>query len=336
MCWKLWLAEWGATFWKKVWDFVGQNTPREPLYAHGVKVPEYLKQLGRWKPSSDEGYQRNARANVLRSHRMIAEFVRSNAGREDVFDEESVFAKIGSAMAEEGLEDQEIEAQVERLRYFAGPGDWRDATIRVEWSDQGPMTLTFKKKVVEDGDKEDEEMMDAWGEDDDDEIDGIEGQNTAQLRGQFVCSIVGRSKTRTLHKVGECHRLPSVHYHEFEVLGFDVPKAESYHKICSVCFPDKDRLISLEEDESSSEEVSSYDSSESGEEATWKRRGWKSHLRVQELVDRVQNRVACEGVVQAVHVTVEPLESKFVACFWDRRRNRISAVGKWHHKGSRP
>lgn len=32
------------------------------------------------------------------------------------------------------------------------------------------------------------------------------------ISGSFVVSIVGRSQTRTLHRVGECHRQPGVHY----------------------------------------------------------------------------------------------------------------------------
>lgn len=39
-----------------------------------------------------------------------------------------------------------------------------------------------------------------------------------QVAGMYVVSIVGRAKTRTLHKIGECHRQPGVHHAAYEVL----------------------------------------------------------------------------------------------------------------------
>ena len=238
-------------------------------WSQGAQVPEDVrKQMGRWRPSTDEGYQRNARANILRSHRRIAEYIKTNKGREDVFDEEEVLRDIGRRMAQYGADNETIDEQKEKLRYFAEPGEWHDAQFNVEWTSEGPIHLNLRgqdRKSRED--TEDEKMDDGWDEEDDDDDEADDEKNdTAKLRGQFVCSIVGRSKTRTLHKVGECHRLPSVHYHEYEVLGFEVPKPEKYHKACSICFPDKERLISLEEQESSSEDVSSSDTTESGEE----------------------------------------------------------------------
>ena len=88
------------------------------------------------------------------------------------------------------------------------------------------------------------------------------------LRGSYVVSIVGRSGRRTLHKVGECYRLPGVHFKNFETMGESMPDAGTYHVICKVCFPKScGQSFSLdvggqtaEVDESSGEDISSSDS----------------------------------------------------------------------------
>ena len=49
-------------------------------------------------------------------------------------------------------------------------------------------------------------------------------------------SIVGRAKTKTLHRYGECYRQPGVHYQVFESFGSELPKAKMYHRACRVCF----------------------------------------------------------------------------------------------------
>ena len=67
-------------------------------------------------------------------------------------------------------------------------------------------------------------------------------------------SIVGRSAMRTLHRVGECHRIPGLHYGSYEVLGQEPPSAEKFHKSWS------------ESETSDGEENSSSDSSTSLEE----------------------------------------------------------------------
>ena len=65
-----------------------------------------------------------------------------------------------------------------------------------------------------------EEEEESWEEDGEER--GMR-DDAANLKRLFVCSVVGRSKTKTLHKVGECHRLPGIHYRTFEVLGEEFP-----------------------------------------------------------------------------------------------------------------
>ena len=56
-------------------------------------------------------------------------------------------------------------------------------------------------------------------------------------KGRYFASLVGRSQRRTLHRGGECHRVPGVHYKRFEDLGEDLPPEGMYHRVCKECFP---------------------------------------------------------------------------------------------------
>ena len=84
-------------------------------------------------------------------------------------------------------------------------------------------------------------------------------------RGTFVLSIIGRCKRRTLHRVGECHRIPGVHYAEFEVVGNEPPTKDRFHHSCKICFPRGVETApeSSGEEEPEDGEVSSSDSSTS-------------------------------------------------------------------------
>ena len=69
------------------------------------------------------------------------------------------------------------------------------------------------------------------------ESDAEEAKQTGL--GQYVCSLVGRSKRRTLRRVGECFRIPGIHYADFIELGFEMPSADTYHSACTDCFSKK-------------------------------------------------------------------------------------------------
>lgn len=106
--------------------------------------------------------------------------------------------------------------------------------------------------------------------------DGLEQPNILPLEkvaGMFVVSVVGRSKTKTLHRVGDCHRQPGVHYAHFEVLGQEAPNASAYHKACRQCFrfgiADVAGAANAPGEDESSGEVTSSEMTESeGEEST--------------------------------------------------------------------
>lgn len=57
-------------------------------WAAAARIPpDIRRQMGRWRPAADEGYERVTRANILRSQKVIAAFLRDNKGRGDPMDE---------------------------------------------------------------------------------------------------------------------------------------------------------------------------------------------------------------------------------------------------------
>jgi len=59
--------------------------------------------------------------------------------------------------------------------------------------------------------------------------------------GVYVLSITGRGGRKTLHRVGECHRVPGVHYGKVEVVRKNPPAAPEFHQSCMICFPRRGR-----------------------------------------------------------------------------------------------
>ena len=83
-------------------------------------MPEDIKkQMGRWQPSTDEGYERLVKGNVMRAQQHIAERIRKSQGKPDELDEEVVLMELGEMMHEDGFNEEVIATQIELLRYFS-------------------------------------------------------------------------------------------------------------------------------------------------------------------------------------------------------------------------
>ena len=227
--------------------------------------PDIRRQMGRWRPAVDEGYERTTRANILRAQRVIASFLRDNQGRGDPMDEGAVLEAVSIKMGLLGYPDEAMEVQARLLETFQPEELAFEPSWRPKWTPTGPVVLVepeedddVKDMVNDTGDggfeSEGEEMQ----------MQPAEIVRAEQIAGTYVVSIVGRSRTRTLHRVGECHRQPGVHYSQFEILGDEPPDASEYHRACKNCFGKDGALAggSPEEDESSGE-VTSSDSMES-------------------------------------------------------------------------
>ncbi len=248
-------------------------------WAAWARVPEDIKkQMGRWQPSADEGYERLVKSNnVMRSQEHIAEKIRKSQGRPDELDEEMVLEELYEMMILDGFRREAAAAQLEILRYFSEKleptskrqrsvslGSWEEAGFVDEESFQG--MLERLDPDAEDGERgADAEPLIAQCKDEEEVADLAEA---VSLRGSSVVSIVGRGGRKTLHKVGECYRLPGVHFKNYEVMGDSMPDEGSYHVICKVCFPKSNALAMSGDgsgqtaagDDSSGEDISSSDS----------------------------------------------------------------------------
>jgi hypothetical protein len=93
-------------------------------WAEGSGVPEHVrKQIGRWTPTVDQAYERNARSNMLRAQATIACFIKKNLGARDHFDEALVIAAVSERM-EKKLAAFGTHSNPKRIR-LVGPGEAR-------------------------------------------------------------------------------------------------------------------------------------------------------------------------------------------------------------------
>ena len=72
-------------------------------------------------------------------------------------------------------------------------------------------------------------------EETEDEGEG-DGEPMIETTGTFVFSIVGSCHRRTLHRVGECWRVPGVHYRNYLSAGNDRPPLAAGDRECRDCF----------------------------------------------------------------------------------------------------
>lgn len=202
-------------------------------WAQAARVPEDVrKMIGRWRPSADEAYEQNVKVNVRSFQRVVATFVKENIGNSDPFDETVVVQLVEQRMQGMGCTQEQCDEQMMKLMTYMPGSDAAKAC----WTTTGPIVL------VEDGSDSVEVKTELRAESIEEEIEeenefeqpGI--TPLEKVAGMFVVSIVGRSKTRTLHRVGECHRQPGLHYAQFEVLGEEAPSTTAYHRACRQCF----------------------------------------------------------------------------------------------------
>ena len=216
---------------------------------------ETCKRLGRWTPTVDQAYDRSVRRRILLAQTRVAVFIRRNLGHQDPFDEELALKRMGDLMEAMGFNKDETDAQMVRLRSFYEFGPPSKKQKWVELCDLG---------AVEEHAPEPECPEELAAERDEVESVSSEAPDPVEAkpvvaRGMFVICTVGRSGRKTLHRVGECHRLPGVHFQDFEVVGDEPPEASSYHHACLQCFPRGAALEESDEEASSSGDASSSD-----------------------------------------------------------------------------
>lgn len=261
----------------------GEGDSYEPLLEHGVPScwtehservtlrtwakaagigDDVCKRLGRWTPTVDQSYDRSVRVQILQAQIKIAGFVWENRGCQDPFDENKVLDRVAERMAAMDYQKEKIDEQVMKLKTFydMGPPPKRrrhvegELEVDEDWEQAG-QEEKLRLPEIELGETDEEEISEDERE--------TEEKPTLVAPGSYVVSTVGRTSRQTLHRVGECHRVPGVHFSKFEVMGDDPPDPTMYHHACMICFP---RGAVQEEPEtgSSSGDCSSSDT-ESGE-----------------------------------------------------------------------
>ena len=238
-------------------------------WAQAAQIPEDVRRMiGRWKPSADEGYERNVRVNVLRCQQVLAAYIKENMANSDPFDETTVVKLVAQRLGAMGYSQEECDEQSMRLLTFM-PGEGAAKPCRKpNWTTTGPVVLVKDAPDAVEVKIEGEQAADAEDEPAEAEAAASGMTPLEKISGMYVVSIVGRSKTRTLHKIGECHRHPGVHYSTYEVLGEDTPSTVQYHRACKQCFGRKDAEAMSTLEEESSGEVSSSEMSDSEQEST--------------------------------------------------------------------
>ena len=228
-------------------------------WAGATGVPEDVcKRLGRWTPTVDQSYDRTIRMQVMQAQDHIARFIKRNEQGSDPFDEEVVLEKVKEKLEELGRSNYAQVRQAERLTTFHADG--RPAK-KFKWG-EGDVPLGEEEENLEHFSPEfasESEVEIVGGKED------LPAPGETRM-GHYVISVVGHSRSKTLHRVGECFRQPGIHYREFTSYGDDLPAASEYHRACKTCFPRSgggSAGVAGGDDSSGSETVSSSSSSNS-------------------------------------------------------------------------
>ena len=73
----------------------------------------------------------------------------------------------------------------------------------------------------------------------------------ADLIGNYAISMGAKSKSRYLHLLGACHRVPGLHYADFEIFD-ERPGEDCYHVHCQQCWKSCEEKKEDSESDSSS------------------------------------------------------------------------------------
>ena len=217
---------------------------------------EIIKRWGRWNPSVDEEYVKTTKKLVMEAQGQIADQIKLQGLRNDILGEEEVFRGLEERLRDRGVKEDKISQQMRRLRFHQKAhresmvGAVEAGTARRGVQAEAPPTSPGETEVSE----LDLEELEASMPDEMVEI-GL---------GTFVMSVVGRSKRRTLHRVGSCYRRPGRDYKDYVVIGDQRPELKLGERLCGSCFSSRDKAASEaaaseEEDQVVSDESSSTD-----------------------------------------------------------------------------
>eukprot|EP00913_Durusdinium_trenchii_P028161 g26404.t1 len=118
-------------------------------WAQAARVPEDVRRmLGRWRPSADEGYERNVKINVLRCQAVLALFIKENMSNADPFDETTVIQLVAQRMREMGSSQDDCDEQMMRLMSFMPGVGAAKPCNRPKWTTTGPVVLVEESEAT--------------------------------------------------------------------------------------------------------------------------------------------------------------------------------------------
>ena len=269
-------VEWGGEEDQLLVDGLGtvwtEHSERATIrtWAEAVGIPEDVrKQMGRWTPTADQAYERTGRSNVLRAQDKIAQYIRRRQGQEDPFDERAVIGIAAEKMREWGATVEDMQEQMGKLSAFRHGRQKKIPRVRIDREGN----VREESPSLEEREDEfqplpgNQAIDEALTSSEDDDA-GKHQLKAAVPHGTYVLSVIGRSERRTLHRVGECHRVPGVHYVKFQVVGNDPPDNKEFHRSCKICFPrGMQNAGEISESSPEADELSSSDTSASVEES---------------------------------------------------------------------
>ena len=207
---------------------------------------EIIKRWGRWRPSVDEEYVKTTQVLVMRAQAEVARRMKAEGFRTDLIGEEEIISQVEERLRERGVAEETVKKQSKRFRFYR---------MAHRENMEGAVEIGARAEA-------DEEVTSPAGSQvepmDFEELEAASETPLAVVGlGTFVMSVVGRSKRRTLHRVGGCYRVPGVDYRDYVVVGDIRPTLIEGEKLCGTCFGKEDKMVSENEAVPSSESSSS-------------------------------------------------------------------------------
>ena len=236
---------------------------------------EVRRRWGRWRPSVDEGYVTTTRKLTFEAQKKVAEKVRSTYGVFDLVDDLATIKNFTLWLQDVHLKSP---SQANREAQAIAPPQWgmTFTPVRLPLAEEEEVVkVTASDSENVDGDPgqavcetpEHWSPTEVFSEEEDGNTDVADSGDQFPL-GTYVLSIVGRSRTRTLHVMGGCYRIPGVHYREYVVIGADRPELDPKQgeKARSTCFSAREKMADVIRAGADAEVLSELASSSSEEE----------------------------------------------------------------------
>ena len=222
---------------------------------------EVRRRWGRWSPSVDEDYAVTTKKVVLTAQGEVAQKIRGSYRTSDFLDDKSVINNYIRWLQENF--DKSLEEATD-LAMPLTPPMWpgRESCGLVLKPGPGrrqeggaPPTSPGSKPPSP------TEVISDMEEEPDHRPESLYPKGTVA----YIMSVSGRSRSGTLHLVGECFRIPGVRYHNFVVVGQERPEVTALEgeKLCGVCFGTKAKMAEILRGNDGEEEGATSESSSS-------------------------------------------------------------------------